>query len=260
MPLRIDTDQVRAWAREAGEIARGYFDHLEVDLKADQTFVTQADREIEALLSERIRAAYPGHGLIAEEGARAGASREEVLWAVDPIDGTRAFVQGLPGWGITLGVLYRGRPAWGMFYMPLLDDWTYTQGAEGVVWNGRELRDTLRSEWDEQSFVAISSSAHTRYEIGVERIRALGSMSANMVYTARGSALGCFMEKGYLWDLVAGAAILTRMGGRLEYLSGQAVDWDALSDGRVTPEPVLAGHPEMIQRMRRSICPKPNLE
>jgi myo-inositol-1(or 4)-monophosphatase len=253
MQLRIDTDQVRAWAGEAGEIAMRYFHHVEVDLKADNTFVTQADREIEALLSDRIRAAYPGHGLIGEEGARSGAQGEEVLWAVDPIDGTRAFVQGLPGWGIALGVLYRGHPAWGMFHMPLLDDWTYTQGADGVVWNGRELSGSLRTEWDEQSFVAISSSAHARYEMGVERIRALGSMAANMVYTARGSALGAFMEKGYLWDLVAGAAILSRLGGRLEYLSGREVDWAELSDGRVAPEPILAGHPEMIRRMRSSI-------
>jgi myo-inositol-1(or 4)-monophosphatase len=259
----IDTAQVRAWVREGGEIALRSFHHVEATRKADNTFVTRVDREIEALLSARIRAAYPDHGLIGEEGARAGPRGAEVLWAVDPIDGTRAFVQGLPGWGVAIGVLYRGEPMWGMFYMPLLDDWTYTEGTQGVTWNGHELSPAgdlrggaLRSEWDDQSFLAISSTAHHDYKIGVKRTRALGSMAANMVYTARGAALGAFMAKGYVWDLVAGAAILLRLGAKLEYLSGRAIDWGALADGRMIPEPILAAHPALMERIRGLIRKK----
>ena len=247
----VDVDQVRAWASEAGEVALRYFNNVTATRKADNTYVTRADREIEALLAARIWAAYPGHGLIAEEGAR--ASGAEYLWAVDPLDGTRAFVQGLPGWGISIGVLCHGQPCWGLFYMPLLGDWTHTQGEGGVLWNGRDLRGAVRGEWDDQSYLASSSSVHSDYQIDVKRLRALGSIGANIVYTARGSALGALLHKAHIWDLAAGAAILARAGAELRYLSGREIDWAELVDGRRISEPILAAHPDLIPRLQTLI-------
>jgi myo-inositol-1(or 4)-monophosphatase len=255
--------QVRDWARQAGEIAKDHFNHTHAQLKADNTLVTQADREVESFLVERVRAAYPGHSLIAEEGARVqGVDHphpaeelhpSEYLWAIDPIDGTRAFTQGLPCWGISIGVLRQGRPYWGLFYMPILEDWTYTEGAEGVAWNGRDLRGAVRSTWDDQSYLAISSSAHYYYQIDVKRTRALGSVAANMAYTARGSSLGALATRASIWDLAASAAILARVGAELQSLSGKPIDWSLLRDGHRIPEPVLAAHPALIQRLRALI-------
>jgi myo-inositol-1(or 4)-monophosphatase len=253
--VELDLAQVRAWALEAGEIAKGYFNRVSATFKADRTMVTAADREIEALLAARIRAAYPGHGLIGEEGARTRGS--EVLWAIDPLDGTRAFVQGLPCWGTSIGVLERSRPSWGLFYMPLLDDWTYTDGPQGVYCNRRDLRGALRATWDDQSFLAVTSTANHDYRIDVPRSRALGSVAAGMTYVARGSAIGGFFHKCAIWDLAAGAAILFRAGAELCYLSGRAVDWAELADGRHIPEPVLAAHPALMPRLRASIHPWP---
>lgn len=251
MELQIDFAQVHGWVSEAGRIARGYFNHVTAQFKPDHTLVTRADHEIEAFLAQRIRAAYPDHALIGEEGARARGTG--YLWAVDPIDGTRAFVQGLPCWGTAIGVFYRGEPRWGLFYMPLLDDWTYTEGEDGVCCNGRDLCGAVRAEWDEQSFLAISSSAHYFYEIGVKRTRALGSVMAGAAYTARGSSLGGFFHRASIWDLAAGAAILQRAGAELQYLSGRAIDWGELADGRRAPEPVLAAHPSLMARLAQLI-------
>lgn len=247
----LQLGQIRTWASEAGEIAMRYFNNVTVARKEDDSYVTQADREIEALLARRVRAAYPDHALIGEEGARVGGER--YLWAIDPIDGTRAFVQGLPGWGISIGVLCQGQPHVGVFYMPLLDDWTYTEGAEGVLWNGQDLRGSVRAEWDDQSYLASSSSVHYYYQIEAKRLRALGSIAANLVYTARGSALGALLDKAHIWDLAAGAAILQRAGAELRYLSGRQIDWSELLDGRQVPEPVLAAHPSMIARLQTLI-------
>ena len=72
--IAIDAELVRSWAVEAGGIALRYFNNVTAQLKADDTLVTAADREIEALLLSRIRAAYPGHAVIGEEGARAGGA------------------------------------------------------------------------------------------------------------------------------------------------------------------------------------------
>jgi myo-inositol-1(or 4)-monophosphatase len=249
----VDPAQVKAWAEQAGKIALGYFNHVEASFKADNTFVTRADREIETFLSERVQASYPNHALIGEEGARSGPRNAEILWAIDPIDGTRAFVQGLPCWGMSIGVLLRGRPVFGLFYMPLLNDCTYLDSAGEVICNGHRLFETLRSEWDDQSFLAISSSTHWSYEIDIKRTRALGTLAANMVYTARGSALGAFCERASIWDIAAGAAILQRLGAGIVYLSGRAVDWGELLDGRQIPEPVVAAHPALLPRLRAAI-------
>lgn len=252
----IDALQVKAWAEQAGQIALRYLHHVEASLKADNTLVTQADREIELFLSERVQAAYPDHALIGEEGARSGSSHADYVWAIDPIDGTRAFVQGLPCWGISLGVLCQGRPCFGLFYMPLLDDCTYLDNAANVICNGQRLSASLRSEWDDQSFLAITSSSHWFYHIDIKRTRALGTLAASMVYTARGSALGAFLERASLWDVAAGAAMLERLGAAFVYLSGRAVAWEELLDGRQTTEPILAAHPALIPRLRASIRPK----
>ncbi len=255
MQFEIQVEQVRAWAQEAGQIAMEHFNHAQVMFKADQTMVTQADRQIEAMLSGYVQAAYPGHALIGEEGARGGRADSDWVWAIDPIDGTRAFVQGLPCWGISIGVLYQGVPYFGLFYMPLLNDWTYTT-ADAVICNGRALIHSLRTEWDDQSFLAISSSTHNHYHIGVKRARALGTLAANMVYTARGTALGALLEHAAIWDVAAGAAVLGRLGAEFRYLSGRAVCWSGLLDGRPITEPLVTAHPCLLGRLLDSIRPR----
>jgi myo-inositol-1(or 4)-monophosphatase len=229
------TAQVIAWARQAGEIALRQFNNTSPQCKADSTFLTEADLEIERFLTERFQTAYPDHYLIGEEGARNQQRQlSPNVWVIDPIDGTTAFVQGLPGWGISIGLLRHGQPCFGLYYMPLLDDMTYITSQGDVYYNKHNLAGTLRSDWDQRGFLAINATAHYEFQINLKRTRALGSISTNLVYTARGTATATFIPKAHLWDLVAGAAILTRVGGELRYLSGRSVNYLELLDGRLT--------------------------
>ena len=246
--------EILGWARQAGQIALYYFRNVVPERKPDQTFLTQADLDIEQFLTERIRAAYPHHGLIGEEGSRSKSPKpEDNVWAVDPIDGTTAFVQGLPGWGISVGLLHQGEPHFGLFYMPLLDDVTYTASQGDVYCNGRNLAGMLRDDWANKGFLAINSTAHHNFQIDLKRTRALGSIGTNLVYTARGSATATLITKANLWDLVAGGAMLMRVGGELRYLSGQPIDYSALLDGSPIPEPIIAGHPQVLDDLQRRI-------
>jgi myo-inositol-1(or 4)-monophosphatase len=238
--------QVVTWAQEAGQIALGYFNNVTAHYKADQSFVTQADLEVEQFLAERLRATYPGFGLIAEEGARS-PDHQTSIWTIDPIAGTNAFVFGLPGWGITLGLLHKGQPCFGLFYMPLLNDMTHT---------GDDLPTRVRAEWGPKGYLAVTSRNHYNYQINIEHTRTLGSVSANLIYTARGSASATFISKARMWDFVAGAAILARAGGELRYLSGASVDYMALLDGGPTPEPIIAGHPQLLPTLAQAIEPR----
>ena len=108
-------------AQEAGRIALRHFRQpLDVANKlADGGFdpVTIADREIESFLVGRIRARFPDHGIVGEEhGALDGDSRYS--WIIDPIDGTRAFISGVPAWGILLGLRDAGRCIGGLMHQP----------------------------------------------------------------------------------------------------------------------------------------------
>ena len=248
------TSQAPIWARQAGQIALHYFNHNnDIHYKADNTLLTRADVEIEQFLAAQIRAAYPDHHLLGEEGAAGQtASSSPYTWIIDPLDGTTAFTHGLPGWGIAIGLLHQAQPAFGLFYMPLLDDLTYTAEDE-IYCNQRNRPQAVRPDWGRKGFLAVSSGAHKDFAINVQRTRAIGSAGASLIYTARGSATAAFIPKAYLWDLAAGAFILNRAGGELRYLSGQAVDFQPLLAGRLAPEPIIAGHPAILAELQGAI-------
>src|SRR5205085_1638254 len=95
-------------ARQAGQVALRYYDvGLEVEWKSDQSPVTLADRETEQVLRQVLRQAFPQDGFLGEEyGDSPGTSG--FRWVLDPIDGTRSFVRGIPLWGVLVGLEYRG--------------------------------------------------------------------------------------------------------------------------------------------------------
>jgi myo-inositol-1(or 4)-monophosphatase len=251
------TEQMIVWARQAGEAALRHFKNINPEYKSDWTFLTEVDLEIERFLAERIQTIYPEHNLLGEEGVKNQNKQvSSNVWVIDPIDGTTAFVQGLPGWGISIGLLHNGQPCFGLYYMPLLDDMTYTTSRSEVYCNEHHLAGALRSTWGQKGFLAINATAHYDFQINLERTRALGSISTNLVYTARGTATATFAPKAHLWDLVAGAAILSSVGGELCYLSSRPVDYLELLDGRLTPEPIIAGHPQVLAELPGVIRPR----
>ncbi|RSE90560.1 histidinol-phosphatase [Achromobacter denitrificans] len=112
----------QALADKVRPLSRKWFRHpLAVDTKADESPVTQADREVEAALREAIAREYPEHGIFGEEFG-ASHAEAELVWSLDPIDGTRAFISGNPLWGTLLALLHRGRPVFGLIDIPMLDE------------------------------------------------------------------------------------------------------------------------------------------
>ena len=114
-------------AEEASSLPMRYFRRgVDIDLKADDSPVTIADRETETLIRARIEARFPGHGIFGEEHGRVGMDRRFV-WIIDPIDGTKSFISGVPLFGMLMGVLDDGKPTAGVIRMPALDE-TYSGG------------------------------------------------------------------------------------------------------------------------------------
>ncbi len=133
-------ESAERFAREAGEITLRYFGRrLGFEAKADGSPVTLADREAETRLRERIAERFPGHGVLGEEfGESVGTL--PIRWILDPIDGTRSFMRGVPLYGVLIGVEVEGEPVVGVSYFPALDEMVSAASGVGCRWNGSDAR------------------------------------------------------------------------------------------------------------------------
>jgi myo-inositol-1(or 4)-monophosphatase len=252
--MEIDLSELRGWAREGGAIARGYFQNTAGRRKADRSWVTEGDIEVERILVQRISARYPDHGIIGEEKAR-HALKQEFVWAIDPIDGTACFVAGLPSWGVSIGLLRHGIPYLGVFYMPISDEIYWSVPGGGAFFNDTPIHVAGPGEWDNESWISVPSNSHRRYTINFSgKVRSLGSTVADLCFVARGSATGTLLTRCAIWDLAAGLSILREAGGMYIGLSGQMPDLPAMAqDGSLLPEPLLAAGPDHLDRLRAVI-------
>ena len=129
-------EAAREFALAAGEVTLRYFGGIvDSEAKGDGSPVTIADREAERLIRDRVAARFPGHGVLGEEfpptneGAR-------VRWILDPIDGTRSFMRGVPLYGVLIGVEVEGSPVVGVAHFPALGETVSAGRGLGCHWNG----------------------------------------------------------------------------------------------------------------------------
>jgi histidinol-phosphatase len=224
-------------AERAAEIARGYFPEGDpadfasrIEWKLDRSPVTAGDRAAEAFLRNRIINAFPDDAFLGEEyGEKPGGSG--FRWVVDPIDGTRNFMRGMPLWGTLVGVEYRGEAIAGAAVMPSLGYTYRAMRGDGAFRDGRRLRVSDTASLDEAVLACSSLSGFFKAgrEAGflelarrTQRQRAFGNFYG-FVMVAEG-AIDVMVERGlHVWDIAAVAPIIEEAGGRF-------TDWD----GRAT--------------------------
>jgi histidinol-phosphatase len=139
LPALLEFATETAW--QAGRLTLGYFQSgLRPEFKADDTPVTAADREAERLIRSRIAEAYPGHAVVGEEFGGDQADGSGYRWFIDPIDGTRAFVRGVPMFAVLLGLEIEGQVEVGVACFPALGEMVSAATGLGCWWNGRRAR------------------------------------------------------------------------------------------------------------------------
>jgi histidinol phosphatase-like enzyme (inositol monophosphatase family) len=127
-------------AQQSGDFIRPFFGSpdLAVETKSDQSPVTLADRGAEELMRTLIGGKFPAHGIIGEELGSERADAEWV-WVLDPIDGTKSFITGVPLWGTLIALLHRGQPVLGCIHQPVLGQLMLGDGSATTL-NGRRVR------------------------------------------------------------------------------------------------------------------------
>jgi histidinol phosphatase-like enzyme (inositol monophosphatase family) len=210
----------------AGRHTLAYFQNGPwVDHKPDGSPVTLADREAEAVLRATIGRAFPGHTILGEEGGEQ-AGDPAYRWIVDPIDGTRSFIRGVPLYGTLVGVEVHGEAAVGVVYMPALDEMVAAASGHGCTWNGRVAR--VSGECDLAKALALTTDerAARRRDDGWERLARACAMQRTwgdcyayvLVATGRAElAIDPIMNP---WDCAALLPVIEEAGGRFTAWDG----------------------------------------
>lgn len=143
---------------QAGRLTLAYFQsNVSVEWKDNKTPVTQADRQAEAFIREQIQKRYPNHALLGEEFGVEGNESSPYRWYIDPIDGTKSFMRGVPLYAVLIGLEVEGEVKVGAAYFPALDEMLAAARGMGCWWNGRRARVSQVERLD-KAFISITTT------------------------------------------------------------------------------------------------------
>lgn len=128
-------------AFNAGRLTLGYFQaKFQMEYKSDRTPVTDADRKAEEFIRGAIEKKYPRHAILGEEWGSKEYPDSTFRWIIDPIDGTKSFIRGVPLFGTLIALEIEGEVQAGAAYFPALDEMVSAATGLGCYWNGRLAR------------------------------------------------------------------------------------------------------------------------
>jgi histidinol-phosphatase len=211
---------------DAVTVERFRADDLVVETKPDLSPVTEADRAVERLLRKRIGEERPGHGVVGEEfGAdQPGSAR----WILDPIDGTKNYLRGVPVWATLIALEREGRVEVGVVSAPALHRRWWAARGSGAFVNGRRMRVSQVADLADAVLSYASLTSWERHGLGEQfltlarscwRTRGFGDFWSHML-VAEGAADLAVEPEVELWDLAAPQVIVEEAGGRFTDLGG----------------------------------------
>ena len=247
-------------AREAGQFLKHFSDHhkLAVEHKGSGfDFVTNADRESQRLVQQRLKAAFPEHRFVGEEDGLSDAQVAAVLegddwcWVCDPLDGTVNYIHHLGLYAVSVGLVRRGRSVAGAIYLPEWDELFTAQRGEGAFLNGQPIHASACQDL-RQAFVTadIAASNPTLREPNLERLRRAGMAVGGL--RVEGSACVCIAQTAcgrqdaywnqglHAWDVAAGIVIAEEAGCRVTNIFSEPFSFD-MADGFLCTAPGLDG-------------------
>lgn len=233
-------------AHDSGKIMRCYFraEDIGIEWKKDNSPVTTADIQINNLVIEKVKASFPEHGVLGEEASF--EPQRELLWVLDPIDGTAPFSLGIPVSTFSIALVDRnddGQPVVAVAYDPYLEQLYIATKGDGAFLNGRRLKTSTNKSLF-KSYVTLYGppvkSGSLNYWPGqtLDQLRAKGAHTLNFssgVYTGAKIASGEFaalvMGNGSPWDTAAICLLVEEAGGIVTDLEGNKRRFDEFGLG-----------------------------
>jgi myo-inositol-1(or 4)-monophosphatase len=233
-------------ARQAGALLRKFYEKgVATEYKGDVDLVTEADRASEQLIREKLKAAFPTHGVYGEEGTR-DQMESEYRWYVDPLDGTTNFAHGFPAFCVVLGLEHRpaglaadadGEMIAGVIYDPLRNEMFSAERGKGAFLNGRAihvsktktLQESLTATGFPSSKRHASPNIHFYQQITLRShgVRRAGSAALDLAYVACGRLDGFWEFNLNPWDTSAGILLVSEAGGSVTHFDGSKFTLDS---------------------------------
>ena len=250
---RRDHDLICEVAQQAGRMALEHFTRggHTVTWKGGVSPVTAADMAVDKYLRETLRAARPDYGWLSEETADTAVAHRMAAprtFVVDPIDGTRGFIEGRPQWCISIAVVEAGRPVAAVLECPAIGETFAAEAGRGASLNGQPLK--LAALSGAPAVVAGPKPVvdrHVALAGPVERHPHVPSLAYRIALVAAGRLDGTYVRPAANdWDVAAADLVLAQAGGRLCDAAGK----DLVYNGPLPRKDVMiAGHPALLPVM-----------
>ena len=258
--MSVAIADIRRIVADAGQLALGYYGRVTGSVKEDQTVFSEADGAVEDFIRTSLLELAPGYGYIGEETAdsRPAAPGETRVWVVDALDGSRAFVAGMPLWMPAVCLLDGTRPIAGAAVNPVTTELFWADG-DGPAWcNDVALVPRPFTALEPNTFIFGPTNHARTFDVDFPgRIYCLGAPIYQLCLLAKGAVSGLFFDAAVnLWDLALPSLLLERVGAVMTYASGEPLDLGALIGRDKVPGALYAGSPAMVEILRQRITPR----
>lgn len=246
-------------ARRAGALLLEYFHRgVKTEYKGVGTVdvVTEADRASEKLIVESLRAEFPSHGIVGEEGARSQSSGE-CLWYVDPLDGTTNFAHGFPVFCVSLGLARNNEVIAGVVYDPTRNELFAAERGSGATLNGERIHvskiktvgESLLGTGFPSKKRHLNPNIHFYHQLTLKShgLRRAGSAALDLACVASGRYDGYWEFNLNAWDTSAGVVLVQEAGGKLTHVDGSRFDV-AMSRDLLATNGLI--HAELMEEMK----------
>jgi fructose-1,6-bisphosphatase/inositol monophosphatase family enzyme len=222
--LAAELEFAKALACEAALVAKGRCRHVTPQEKANMSYVTDLDNDLEKMIRQRLGARYPDDVLTGEEYEAAGGSGPR-RWSIDPIDGTGNMVHGLPLWAVSIGLIVAGEPLLGVIAVPPLGELFWAVRGSGAWLDGHRLSAHDASEFHNQDNVCVGTNALRAVDPRSlpGRLRDLGSACCEQSFVAANRLQATILLGEYAHDIAAGVVIASEAGCQFGNLAGESL-------------------------------------
>jgi len=262
--MQIDSiENMLDYIEVAGKIAleaQRMMSYSERGYKGDGSVITEIDRKVEDYLFEQIAQSYPGANILTEETTRSFDPEKPYTFAIDPIDGTDAFSQGMAGWCISIGLLDRGlKPIAGIVFSPGLELLFFADTGSPTTLNRAEIPIPSSLEpLSAKSNIMVPSKIHKQIDLRKYpgKIRSIGSAALHLCFPLiYPGVFGTIEGPGaHIWDIAGAHAVNLSLGFDFEYLDGRCIDYSTLTDGGSVGDMILAGSKRRISELRKVLA------